>query len=451
MAKNLVEAIVSTRNSRLKLSEGEHWRALDADVHLGYRRGKRAGRWLVRWYGEIYRKGKTVAELGYRRETLAAADDVLEADGVDCLSFDQAKLAAIKKVETIRASELASARGPVLTVKSAVDNYLLLREAKEAKGGRQHDAKRRLTKHVLKDPIAETPLHVLLEDDLSAWRRRRPADISVSTVRRIINDLKAALNGAAAAYRTRLPAQLPIVIKNGLSTEEATAPIAREKQALTDSEIRKLIIQSMRVDEEGGWEGDLARMILALASTGARFSQVARMTVADLQPGKSRLMVPTSRKGRGVKTSTHTAIRVGSDVIDALVPAVAGRRGPEPLLMRWRHKQVSGEDRKLARWVKDERGPWLNATELSRPWRLIATAAGLPIDVVPYSFRHSSIVRQLRAGLPVRLVAALHDTSSEMIERHYSAAIVDALDTLAAGAVIDLMPDRDNVVRIAGK
>ena len=57
---------------------------------------------------------------------------------------------------------------------------------------------------------------------------------------------------------------------------------------------------------------------------------------------------------------------------------------------------------------------------------------------IPYSLRHSSIVRGLRAGLPVRLVAALHDTSSAMIERHYAAFIVDAMDELAARAVVPL-------------
>jgi hypothetical protein len=59
--------------------------------------------------------------------------------------------------------------------------------------------------------------------------------------------------------------------------------------------------------------------------------------------------------------------------------------------------------------------------------------------IVPYAFRHSSIVRGLRAGLPVRLVAVLHDTSSAMIEKHYSAYIIDAMDELAARAVVPLI------------
>jgi site-specific recombinase XerD len=64
--------------------------------------------------------------------------------------------------------------------------------------------------------------------------------------------------------------------------------------------------------------------------------------------------------------------------------------------------------------------------------------AGLNPEIVPYALRHSSIVRGLRAGLPVRLVAALHDTSTPMIEKHYSAFIVDAMDELAAKAIVPL-------------
>jgi hypothetical protein len=42
-------------------------------------------------------------------------------------------------------------------------------------------------------------------------------------------------------------------------------------------------------------------------------------------------------------------------------------------------------------------------------------------------------------GLPIRLVAALHDTSVVMIERHYSRWIVDGLDDLVARAVVPLV------------
>jgi hypothetical protein len=38
--------------------------------------------------------------------------------------------------------------------------------------------------------------------------------------------------------------------------------------------------------------------------------------------------------------------------------------------------------------------------------------------------------------LPVRLVAALHDTSVQMIEQHYSAFIVDLTEDLARRATM---------------
>ena len=78
-------------------------------------------------------------------------------------------------------------------------------------------------------------------------------------------------------------------------------------------------------------------------------------------------------------------------------------------------------------------------SELRRPWDEVCERAELP-GVIPYALRHSSIVRGIRAGLPIRLVAALHDTSAAMIERHYSKWIVDGLEELAARAVVPLVP-----------
>jgi hypothetical protein len=57
---------------------------------------------------------------------------------------------------------------------------------------------------------------------------------------------------------------------------------------------------------------------------------------------------------------------------------------------------------------------------------------------VPYALRHTAIVRGLGVGLPTRLVAALHDTSVGMIEKHYAAYVVDAMGDLAAKAVLEL-------------
>jgi integrase len=117
--------------------------------------------------------------------------------------------------------------------------------------------------------------------------------------------------------------------------------------------------------------------------------------------------------------------------------------GHEPLLTRWRHRQVKGDEAAgiRPRWERDVRRPWTSSAEMTRPWRAAVAAAGLPAaGPVPYCLRHSSIVRGLRAGLPVRLVAAVHDTSAAMVERHYGAFIVDATEDLLRRAVVPLAP-----------
>ncbi|MBV9824416.1 MAG: hypothetical protein JO001_01855 [Alphaproteobacteria bacterium] len=64
-----------------------------------------------------------------------------------------------------------------------------------------------------------------------------------------------------------------------------------------------------------------------------------------------------------------------------------------------------------------------------------------------YALRHSSIVRQLLAGVPIRVVAVNHDTSIAMLERTYSRHIGDHSDALARVALLDTAETvEDNVV-----
>jgi hypothetical protein len=141
-------------------------------------------------------------------------------------------------------------------------------------------------------------------------------------------------------------------------------------------------------------------------------------------------------------------VPIGQDVVEALAPVVVGRKASAWLLERWRYRQVKG-----GKWERDGRGPWQASSEFNRePWQAIRERAKLP-EVIPYALRHSSIVRGLRQGLPTRLVAALHDTSVQMIERHYSRWIVDGLEELAAKAVVPLVPQDEGarVVPLRGR
>jgi site-specific recombinase XerD len=81
------------------------------------------------------------------------------------------------------------------------------------------------------------------------------------------------------------------------------------------------------------------------------------------------------------------------------------------------------------------------------------TRAGLdPAKITIYALRHSNIVRQLRCGVPIRVVAVAHDTSVLMIERNYSKDIASHVDDLVRPTLLDLSkPTSGNVVPLAGR
>ena len=138
MSRILLEAQLTTAAARQRLAKGLHWRSLDADVHLGYRRGIRGGRWLVRW--------RTTA--GYRQEVIASTDDFIDADNVHCLSFHQASSKAREVVARRRADAIAGVETDHLTVRDIVEEYIAEREKREL--GYNRDARYRLTRYVLK-------------------------------------------------------------------------------------------------------------------------------------------------------------------------------------------------------------------------------------------------------------------------------------------------------------
>lgn len=451
MSKTLTEAKIAGRAERKRLPIGVHWRGIDPEVHLGYRKGRRGGSWLVRWY------------LGgaYRQRPLGTADDELSEGTLD---FEQAVRAGRELVQAERRKAKAAAAGPVLTVGQAVASYVVGRDARdtEAKGRpTRSDASSRLTRYVTGQPpagkrlevpaarLAAVPLHDLSETDLLKWATALPATLKGTTKQRLVNDLKAALNGAYRLNRNHLPEALPGAIKHGLAALPRSSTggeaVARENQILSDIEVGALITAAREVDADHGWEGDLFRIVVLLAATGARFSQIARLRVGDVQVVGCRIAMPLSRKGNGAKDEA-VKVPIGSDVLEVLRPLLIGRPEGAPLLERWRSKQVAGG----IKWERVGRGPWQSASEIVRPWAAVRARADLP-RAIPYALRHSSIVRGIRANLPIRLVAAMHDTSVAMIERHYGRHIADGLDELAARSVVALVPadvDRSNVIAI---
>jgi integrase len=317
----------------------------------------------------------------------------------------------------------ATSGAHTLRVADAARAYIEHRQARNQITGR--DARYRLTLHAIGDePFASIPLAKLTAKDLTRWRRGLPKALRPATVNRTLNDLRAALRSAIDQNWRDLPQTLGKEIEIGLRSLPS-AEIARHA-LLSDDDTRRAIDAANRVDP------DLGALVLVLAATGARFSQAAKIAVADVQTEAERIMVPASGKGKGSKGRLRIAVPVGGDVIERLKPLIEGRAGHEPLLMRWVRRQVSPTT-----WECVARAPWDTSSHMQRGWRKALKIAGVS-HVEAYALRHSSIVRMLREGLPVRVVAGLHDTSTAMIEKHYSAYILDMADELARRAVITL-------------
>jgi integrase len=418
-----------TARSKLRWSPTPYFLAINKELDLGYRKGKRTndanckpGPWLMRRY--------LVDEKKYVFESLDAwADDFADADGEEILTFWQAQDRARESARVKNGAPSKTEERPQ-TVGAAVTAYIEAREARSKGNGR--DARYRLAPVIKDKKFAAKPLAKLTAKDLEKWLSDLPGPLKPATIKRTGNDLRAALSAAVDRDWRNLPDAIRGEIKIGLKAPPNAGGDARHA-LLTDADIRKIVDAAFKVD------ADFGALVLVLAATGARFSQAAKIVVAGMQAEAERLIVPTSIKGKGEKRRPDIPVPVGSDVIARLKPVVTGRAGHEPLLMR--------TDQRATR--EDKRAPWETASLMQRPWRKALEIGGVPY-VEPYALRHSSIVRMLRKGIPVRIVAGLHDTSVAMIEKHYSAHILDMADELARQAIVSLTTAPPTPLRVAG-
>ena len=159
-----------------------------------------------------------------------------------------------------------------------------------------------------------------------------------------------------------------------------------------------------------------------------RYTQFFDRTVS--QRG-DRLAAPARLKGAARRFRAHRF------TIGTLGP---GLHTPFPItaaLLEKLNAAAEGRGKNAVLLLKPTGEPW-SKSDHSRLFARAAKAADLNTDEVTlYALRHSNIVRQLLAGIPIRVVATNHDTSTVMIERNYSRHIGDHSDQLARRALLD--------------
>jgi integrase len=397
MARRTRSANLENRSSRLRLQPRKkpYNAQIAPRIALTYRRNKGPGVWSVK------------APFGLKK--FALADDFEDANGETVMDYWQ----ALEKARTLaRAGEGSS--DSLITVQEATDNYQADLAARGAEKGNATQIRRNLT-----DTLASKPVALLTEKELRAWRNSVvKRGLKPTSADRVAKVFKAALNLAAAddPRITNVNAW-----KNGLKRLPDGDEVARNV-ILRDETVRA-VVHACYEDEHR-----LGVFIDTLAETGARESQVLRVEVADLLDDSvaPRLMMPSSKKGRNRRIERRP-LPISSRLAAVLRQAAVGRAPHAPLLDKIR--------------------------KISERFSAATKHLGLDPDATPYALRHSSIVRMLLANIPLRVTASHHDTSVEMIERHYSRYISDVSDTLTRRTLLDFdAPATDNnVVPISGR
>jgi integrase len=402
----------ATARRKLAVRKKPYWIAISPGIHLGYRRNAGAGTWSVR-----------VADSGAEWiKRVALADDLEPAAPPAVLNYWQAVDAA-RGLARRQPGEAIDESRP-LTVAEALTLY---EKDLISRGGSPYNSKH--ARLHLPASILSKPVAMLGAIELTKWRDSLlDKGLAPSTVNRTKTGLRAALE-LTTKHDPRIANQR--AWKVGL----AALPDAHRSRnvILTDDEVRRIVAAAYDHDRALGLMTEVA------AVTGARLSQLARLEVGDLQADRAepRLLMPCSAKGR-MRNKRHERrpVPITPRLASVLKQEAAGRPIDAPLLLR-----ANGE-----RWGHGRSRHHRN------DFRAVVEAAGLDPDEVTLSaLRHSSIVRQLLANVPIRIVATLHDTSVKMIERTYSRHIAEHTDALARRALLDVsQPTANNVIAFKG-
>src|SRR5499427_8599502 len=387
----------ATARRKLAVRKKPYWTPISPGIHLGYRRNAGSGTWSVR-----------VADGGAEWiKRIAVTDDLEPASPPAVLNYWQAVDAARALARRQHGEAIDESRP--LAVSEALTLY---EKDLLARGGSPYNS--RHARLHLPGLILNKPVALLGATELRKWRDSLLAKgLAPGTVNRTKTGLRAALE-LAAAHDPRIGNER--AWRRGLAALP-DSHVARNI-ILTDEEVRRIVAAAYERDRALGVLAEVA------AVTGARLSQLARLEIGDLQAdgANPRLLMPLSAKGRRRnKRHERRPVPITLTLAAVLKQEAAGRPHDAPLLLR-----DNGE-----RWGHGRRRHHRN------DFRAVVEAAGLDPDVVTLSaLRHSSIVRMLVSNTPIRIVAALHDSSTKMLERTYSKYIAEHTDAIARPALL---------------
>jgi integrase len=393
---------LETRTARLRLTprHSPYWRNIQEGRAIGYRRPKAgvAGQWQARFIDHD-EAGKRLRKFN----TLGTADDLLEADGKDTLSFGQAQEQARKWF--IEVTEARRGTIKPITVSEALADYLLdytARGAKDLKGVHgtinahiiPHFGKVKvtdLTPNAIRtwhQALAKAPRRLRQSKKLNA-KKTEPKPIAPldadgqrarrASANRILTVLKAALNLAYADGRV-LSDDAWRRVKPFKGAESARI------RFLTDAEAIRLT---------NAVATEFRPMVVAALLTGARYGELTRLEARDYNAdvGSLHFRETKTRKARHI-TLTDEGKRFFTE-------RCAGKAGDAYVLPKSDGKE----------WQKSDQ---------IRPMRAACIGGSISPAIGFHILRHTYASRLAMAGVPLGVIASQLGNSEAICARHYA-------------------------------
>jgi integrase len=330
----------------------------------------------------------------YQSEALGRADDHDPADGIHVLSHAQADAKARAMVDA------PAAKLHNLTVRQAMDLYI---EHLEHLGKPTRDTVTRTAVHILPDlgdlvvaeltaerlrrwlsNMANTPAQTRAKNGKPQYRAAATTDEDVrrrrNTANRILTILRAALN---FAYD-----------EGHVSSNSAWGRKLKGFKGVDAARVRYLsIVESQRLINAS--DADFRALVHAALETGARYSELARLEVSDLDADAGTLAIRKSKTGK----PRHVVLT--DQGVEFFRQLCAGRGGGELMF-----KRADGSP-----WKKSDQG---------RPMRAASANARITPAIGFHGLRHTWASHAVMAGIPLMVVAKqLGHRDTTMVERFY--------------------------------
>jgi len=414
MARRTPDARLESRESRSRLaSRGKpHYRLLEPGLHIGYRRlkGRKgrpavAGTWVARHY---------VGGRSYVVEKIGVADDFSDSDGTIILSFAQAQDKARTRM-VLRAQSADGIAGP-LTVRAAVEGYL---EFLEAHGKSAVDARHRANAHICPklgdlevSSLTPTMLRKWLANLARALPRARTKPGKLQQHRAFDGSDEAIRRRKSSANRTWtiLRAALNHAFRDELVVSDAAWRKVKSFKDVDAARVRYLTVEQARRFLNAS-DSEFRPLAQAALQTGCRYSELARLEVADFNPDSGTLAIRRSKSGK----ARHVVL--SDEGVLFFRQLTVGRADSEIML-----RKANGE-------------AWRASHQL-RPMAQACINARIDPPISFHGLRHTWASHAVMNGVPLLVVAKnLGHADTRMVEKHYGHLAPSYIaDAIRAGA-----------------